>query len=689
MVPSADRQNELDEKSHFGIQAKHGGNSKAFLLSLFILSCMASIAAFLTTTISTAFVCLFVIWGLAVFVAFFFEVFPLLSVKEAIKRKALKKRIFKLGLAAIAIAFLLEALTIVGTPQASILLPSSWSGKRILFFFLVALMVGTFFSAAHSDIDDWHNPAEVSHALPLRYGAWSLFGVVMGLVLIAAMLSGAWRWTLDGTAPRIVFLVLCSAIAVGVLVWVRNEIVGHLEYLVAVLILVLGSYLSIAEPPLTAISLDDQIHYDYSVGLSYFGGRGAATEADDLLCSVPWVVDSHLQFEEFDEDIRRLDEIYDEARQGDAPVREIPSFSTVSGRTYLKLNAIGRAPAAVGIWFGRMLQLPFSGIIICGRLFTVLVYAVIIMNAVRIAPKRKLLLAVIALLPTNIYLAANFSYDPWLNAWIMLGVASTMRESSRREEPIVWTDIAKCAIPLLLGLCVKAVYFPIIAILFIIPASRFPSRRSAVEFRLFVVLLMVVMAASFLAPILIPSAGAAIEDSRAPGDVNAARQLSFAIEHPLTVICIIAVCALSGLLVPTIAAQYTCNYSYMAIASHTIAEPFDKLALALMLIILLAVIFDQDELPRVFVRIGERLLVSVLAAICIGLSVGALYLSFTPVGSPMVAGWQPRYLLAVLYPLIMPIEIRIRTNKKLLTGVSIGGLSIISIICDVCSIAII
>ena len=113
---------------------------------------------------------------------------------------------------------------------------------------------------------------------------------------------------------------------------------------------------------------------------------------------------------------------------------------------------------------------------VLGRLFNLLSYVTIVFFAIRIIPTKKSLLTVVALLPTNIFLAANYSYDAWLISFFMLGTAMAIREFSD-ERPLTTSRAFALFLVFLVGLGPKAVYFPMLAILMLMPLSKFESNK--------------------------------------------------------------------------------------------------------------------------------------------------------------------------------------------------------------------
>lgn len=579
--------------------------------------------------------------------------------------------------APVAGAVLLEALTVAGTPGAHLLSPASWSKLRLLLFWLccvgmTALAYRRAWERGASACDGDDRP---SRPLPVRWGLASLAPTCLVPLGAAAALSGAWSWSRDTSGERLVFLALCVAVAVVLLVVLRRTLREHVEYAVLVVILSMGTFLCFAMPPVTAISWDDQIHFDNALGLSYVTSPHVS-EPEQELVAVPWVTDSILDYDEMERFLAEEGEPYAEhLEDGTGDVVASGSVRPVSLTSLLNIVSFGSIPSAVGLWLARLLGLPLAGMVVCGRFFNLLFYALMAANAVRIIPARKVLMGLVAMLPTSIFLASNYSKDPWVTAWIMLGVSQTMREFSRRDERLTPLDAAKCVIPLVLGLFPKAVYFPVLGILLLMPRERFATRRGHALYLASVVAVALFVISTFVMPLLFPEPGAADGDWRGGEGVSSSGQIRYVLSHPLEFCATMARYMGETCLSPAAAGGYTLHYAYFSHLPGSGELPFA--------LVVITAVFDQRSDERLSLSLPGRVWVVVTAACAVFLSVVALYVSFTPVGLGWVNGWQPRYLIPMLFPLLMAFEFRLPAWCERLLPVVLAGAIVLSCYCDV------
>ena len=184
------------------------------------------------------------------------------------------------------------------------------------------------------------------------------------------------------------------------------------------------------------------------------------------------------------------------------------SVSSIEGVSTIvsQFSAVAYIPSACGLWLGRFLHLSFSMTFVLGRLFNLLSYVAIVFFAIRIIPTKKTLLTVIALLPTNIFIAANYSYDAWLISFFILGTAMVIREFS--DERLLTTSRAFALfLVFLVGLGPKAVYFPMLAILMLMPSSKFESKAQRRHFYIAGIVVALLAVATFALPLLSTKGG--------------------------------------------------------------------------------------------------------------------------------------------------------------------------------------
>ena len=184
--------------------------------------------------------------------------------------------------------------------------------------------------------------------------------------------------------------------------------------------------------------------------------------------------------------------------------------------------------------------------------------------SIKVAPSKKGLFAFVGMLPTSLFLSSCFSYDAWLISFTMLGFAYFLK--------FAWGDLEDCSTRNLVaafgftfvGLAVKAVYFPIIGLFFMVPRERFVSSRQRAQYNVAVFILGLITFASFALPFLFSTAsGSNVGDIRGGADVNSGEQIAFIITNPLNYAKILTSYFVGYYLNPMTSAGYALNFAYL------------------------------------------------------------------------------------------------------------------------------
>ena len=138
-------------------------------------------------------------------------------------------------------------------------------------------------------------------------------------------------------------------------------------------------------------------------------------------------------------------------------------------------SPVAYAPAVLGVGGGRLTGLSVLGQLYAARLATLLGWLAIVFFAIKIIPCFKWVMVMIALMPMTVFLSAAVSADTMTNAFAMLTTALILRSALARTGSIAtgeWMAIAAASVLLALT---KQLYFPIAAMVFLIPVERFGS----------------------------------------------------------------------------------------------------------------------------------------------------------------------------------------------------------------------
>lgn len=638
---------------------KYLGDSRSHTLTFMIIWCVTTIGAVLLgwrfsafdtiNNIIVYFVLYIYILGL-IYTSWyvFFEIHP-----ETMFGAANPPVLAKAIVLSIAFAIFLEGCTVFGDPSASALNIGDWSRRRIGAFFLIAYTAALVFLLTKK-----------SHSTSLRKRllSQSLKKIVLYIAVLCADLLVFWLAailtanSIGLSYPTTCFFFLVVAVSLFSLFAMRKSISIHPERLFLVAALGFGSCVAFCVPAATGMSWDDQIHYGNSLELSYMYGT-KYSEADVTLLDptlpandwperenvmgagkgVPW------SQEKVDEYSDQLNATYTRSDIS----QTYPSNTTPSLLSVATFSTLGYIPSAIGLWLGRLLHLPFAMIFILGRFANLLLYSLVSYAAIKIIPSKKILLCAVALVPTNLFLAASYSYDPWMTALLYLAVALAMREFCRSDQLLSVSSLIIILVVFFVALGPKAVCFPLIGILFMMPRSKF---RTSLHRKLYyglVVVFGLLVVASFAIPLL-ASGATSVSDPRGGLGVDSAMQVRYILENPLEFASTFTSFIFGDYLSLASSSEYTLNFAYLG----NLAARFSFMTAIPLAILFFVALSDSDSCSLQLARISHSVWMGILFILSVAFIVLSLYISFTPVGLNTVNGCQPRYLLPLLFPFL-------------------------------------
>ncbi len=138
---------------------------------------------------------------------------------------------------------------------------------------------------------------------------------------------------------------------------------------------------------------------------------------------------------------------------------------------------IAYLPSALGIVIGKLFNLPFIVMLYLGRFTGFMVWLIVSFFALKIMPFMKNSMLLLLLMPMTIYIACSISYDPLTYSISFLWIATILNIYSDTDKKVAFKDILYLfALSFILSGC-KRIYIILVLIFFIIPISRFFSRK--------------------------------------------------------------------------------------------------------------------------------------------------------------------------------------------------------------------
>ncbi len=395
-----------------------------------------------------------------------------------------------------------------------------------------------------------------------------------------------------------------------------------------IIVMICGFFLIRMTPLTVGTMWDDEVHYANTLHLAN-GITGKTSVADiQMLDEYSEHMKVHYGYDRNSraEYAKELNDLYASENYVNKNVGSIGLYS------------VSYIPGTVGIWLGRLLHLKYTEIFMMGKFFNLLAYALLMCIAIRRIPYAKVLLACIGMLPTNIFMACSYSYDPWLIGFTAIGF-SYLFAILAEDGKMKMRDFGIMIGAMVLGCLVKAVYFPMLFPMLFIPKEKFESKK---QHRIAVIIVFaaaIALVLSFLLPMMI-SSGDTYSDARGGDGVNAMGQIMYILSNPLT---------FAGIMT-----DYLTNLLRMEnwpIALSSWAYVGNGKYYVFITVIMIAVAFMYKKNKKTCtVPIRITGIIGIFGALL--LSCAAMYISFTEVGLNTINGFQFRYLIPYFFPFL-------------------------------------
>ncbi len=437
--------------------------------------------------------------------------------------------------------------------------------------------------------------------------------------------------TIRVNIPR--FLCIYMALLLISFLWIyRSFFAKKIEYAFLFIAFCIGSMLLLCVP-ISMASWDEQIHFKWAYSQSFLTTTVWTQAADDVVnLRVPSIENGQIGSSEEQADLRAY---LDQRHNYEEPV------SIQSHTPILKYNELGHLPQSLMLRLGRWLGLSFSTCFYMGRLGNLLMYIGIGFIAIKKSKAIKRLLSFVLLVPTSLFLATSYSYDPTTMAFFILAFVMVNNELLEPDTPLSpWRMVV--FIGASLWSCFpKAVYIPIILLALLLPKKKFVNQTHMLCFKTGIVLLFLLTISTFV----LPAASSSMSGDIRGGDTSVTRQLAMIFQNPVgyAKILLSSIIGSFGL--------YTFFTTPMQWAY--LGEVHDvNIRVLFVIICIFTILTDNKRTPQQkSYRFWQRTFLFLLVAGTICLIWTALYLSFTPVGSTTINGVSARYYLPLLVPL--------------------------------------
>lgn len=322
-------------------------------------------------------------------------------------------------------------------------------------------------------------------------------------------------------------------------------------------------------------------------------------------------------------------------------------------------------PMALVLKLCKGFSVPWGIMFTLGKLGNLLVYGFLMYEAIKRTPVGKVVMSVIGLLPSSLFMACTYSYDPWVMGWLYLGTACLLKELLTPEKKITWKAYVEILACFLLGCSAKAVYAPMVLIALLLPKEKFRDERQKWLMRGGIILLFAGLMSSFVLPVLI--APKATGDARG-GATSEAGQMSYVLGHFFGYLQILFYNIFANL------PKMVFGKDIFSVQGHLADCPYTWFAMGLVAYV---VITDTRVTVQSWLKPGQKFWIFLMLGASVLLVWTSMYIAYTVPGQVVIAGVQGRYYLPILYLLYLLVNSRLvvarMKNMWYHTGVLAAG----------------
>jgi len=294
-------------------------------------------------------------------------------------------------------------------------------------------------------------------------------------------------------------------------------------------------------------------------------------------------------------------------------------------------------PQSIGVVMSKLFFDSPMLMLYLGRLFNLLVYAWIAFYAIKLAPVKKHLIYLLALLPISIVQATSLSADVITNAASLLFLSYVLLLAYGETKKISNKQLILLGVIGVFVSLSKIVYLPIVFILFIIPKEKFGGLRGYI--RKTGALMLV-----FILPLLvwnsISASNIAVPDSRGGQEVSTSGQVDFVLNNPFQY---------AKILIDTLTERGPEHLKMMigtTVTNYYYVTPSYIIFTFLFLLFFYGFAKNENEIDYELSAPKKTLFLLVVVSV-LTLIYTALYVGFTPVGLGIINGVQGRYFIPV------------------------------------------
>lgn len=350
---------------------------------------------------------------------------------------------------------------------------------------------------------------------------------------------------------------------------------------------------------------------------------------------------SNLEYNSY-EDFLELKSNLDSVKKSNSETKQIESTAIIN-------LFIPYIPSGIGMRIAMTFNLPIYFYLWFGRIMNVLFYSFLFFLALKYTPFGKRIICFYGMLPINVFLAASLSCDFMAMGCLLLALSLTMNIVAKSKKISFRVFFAL----IVLYSCItfaKVSYAPFFFLIFLFRSKSFSSKKQRDFFRIIAISACGLVAIGTYA---YASKLGIVQWSRE--GVDSSLQMMGIIKEPLKYVLMLFE------FISNNSVNYVVNmFSFFAYVGN-VSQIY---VLIIVFTLLFFSFFDISEHSKQIDHFGgfdnySKLVIGISSLGGLFLSLTALYISFTAVGAQQVDGFQGRYMLPIVFPLLL-----IFRNKK-------------------------
>ena len=301
-------------------------------------------------------------------------------------------------------------------------------------------------------------------------------------------------------------------------------------------------------------------------------------------------------------------------------------------------------PAVLGMTLARLLHLGTVPMLLLGRWFSLLGFTILAYFAMKKLPFGKTTLFLLSILPMNLQQCTSFSYDAVITgvSFLFICWCLSLTFGEKAVKPVDMLGLGILGIILVYGK--SGAYLPLALLVFLIPAKRFGGKRVRNLCILGLFLLPVLCFLNQNTDTVSYIATTTEATATVGSSMTAGYTIHYFLSQPLELIRMLA----------NTLSDKTAFYLESLVGQKmgwVEIEISEMISMLFWLLLILSALKPKEE--PMYVRTGQKCWIAFVCAVCAGVILAGMLLTWTPYGNVSIEGVQGRYFIPFMPALML------------------------------------